>query len=351
MSDGLTYLTVTTNSHLGYAITLAKSLFSAMPGTRLRIYVADSWEPAILPKMAEAEFIAANSAGLEGYGQMATRYSAFEFTTALKAPCILHALHQTKGYGAVYLDSDIEVLGSLSPVAEKLKAGTDCILTPHITSPFKAPDLPDEDSYLLAGIFNLGFAAFSNRAPSIKFLNWWAAKKRNESTTNDLRGLFVDQSYCNLAPAFIEKFEVLRDPGYNLAYWNLSQRELSKDHNGNYFANNMPVRFVHFSGASIQNPDIVSKHQSRFTKANAGLFADMLGVYLAKVDANDIVNGSRYSRMVWSHAKPATPAIALPAHIVLERSIYSFNFILANLARRVLFGKRRLAEYWRKRGL
>lgn len=351
MADGLTYVTVSTNSHLGYAITLAKSLAGAMPGTRLRIYVADRWDPSILPELEEAEFIDASQCGLEGYLDMASRYGALEFTTALKAPCILHSLNQTKAAGAVYLDSDMEVLGSLSPLSQKLASGTDCILTPHITSPFKATDLPDEDSYLLAGIFNLGFAAFSNRAPAIDFLNWWASKKRKECTNNRLRGLFLDQSYCNLAPAFIENFETLRDPGFNLAYWNLSQRTITKDGEGRYFANGMPIRFVHYSGASIQTPDVISKHQSRYSKANAGLFAELFEAYLAKVSANDIVNGTRYSRIVWHHSKPVQPTAALPAHVVLERSLYSLNFILGNLARRLLWGKKRVSRYWKARGL
>jgi hypothetical protein len=348
---GTAFLTVATYSHLGYAITLAKSLGRAMPGTRLRIYIADRWEPTILPDLAEAEFIAAEQCGLEGYADMAKRYTAFEFTTALKAPCLLHTLDQTGAGGAIYLDSDILVLGSLEPVFDTLAAGTDCILTPHITAPYKATGIPDEDLYLQVGLFNLGFAAFSNREPARSFLSWWAAKKRVACTINLPRGLFADQSYCNLAPLFIEKLQILRDAGYNLAYWNLDQRKITKDAAGRYFANDEPIRFVHFSGASISTPDVISKFQHRFTKADVGLFAGLLDAYLAEVNSNDVINGTTYSRMIWTYAKPVKPVTAMPAEVVLERSLYSVKFILGNLVRRLLMGKKRLTKYWQARGL
>lgn len=345
------FLTIATNSHLGYAITLAKSLARSMPGTRLRIYIADRRDPAILPEMAEAEFIAADQCDLEGYADMARRYNAFELTTALKAPCILHSLKQTGADCAIYLDSDIWVLGSFDPVINALVAGTDCILTPHITAPYNKPGIPNEDTYLLAGIFNLGFAAFSNREPARDFLKWWGSKKRTDCTTDLKRGKFVDQTYCNLAPSFIEQFHSLRDPGYNVAYWNLDQRQISKNDAGRYFASGEPIRFVHFSGASIADPDCVSKHQNRFTKQNVGLFAELLDAYIAEVNANDVFKGTTYSRLIWSHAKPIVPVVALPADVVLERSTYSVKFILGNLVRQVLLGKRRLTKYWQARGL
>jgi hypothetical protein len=345
------FLTVATNSHLGYAITLAKSLARAMPAARLRIYIADRWDPAILPDLAEAEFIAADQCGIEGYADMARRYNAFEFTTALKAPCILHSLDQTGADGAIYLDSDIWILGSIEPVINTLAAGTDCILTPHITAPYMKSGIPNEDTYLVAGIFNLGFAAFSNRTPARDYLSWWGSKKRAECTTDFKRGMFVDQTYCNLAPSFIEQFHNLRDPGYNVAYWNLDQRPISKNETGDYLANGEQIRFVHFSGASIAAPGEVSKYQHRFTKKNVGLFAGLLDAYLAEVKANDVFNGTTYSRLIWTHVKPVGKVVAMPADVVLERSIYSIKFILGNLARRLLLGKRRLTKYWQARGL
>jgi hypothetical protein len=345
------FLTIVTNSHLGYAITLAKSLARAMPGTRLRIYIADRWDPAILPDLAEAEFIAADQCELNGYVDMARRYNAFEFATALKAPCILHALDQTGVDSVIYLDSDIWVLGSFDPVIEALAAGTDCILTPHITAPYKAVGIPDEDLYLQVGLFNLGFAAFSNRQPARSFLSWWAAKKRVACTINLHRGLFGDQGYCNLAPVFIERFQILRVAGFNIAYWNLDQRQISKNASGQYFANDQPIRFVHFSGASIATPNVISKFQNRFTKSNVGLFAELLDAYLAEVKSNDVFNATTFSRLVWIYAKPVGHVAAMPAEVVLERSIYSVKFILGNLARRVLLGKRRLTKYWQQRGL
>jgi hypothetical protein len=333
------FLTVATNSHLGYAITLAKSLARAMPGERLRIYIADRWEPAILPDIPDAEFIAADQCGLAGYADMAGRYSAFEFTTALKAPCILHTLDQTGAGGVIYLDSDILVMGSFEPVFDRLADGTDCILTPHITAPYKATRIADEDSYLLVGLFNLGFAAFSDREPARSFLSWWAEKKRVECTINLPRGLLVDQTYCNFAPLFIEKFHILREAGYNIAYWNLDQRLITKDNSGRYLANGEAIRFIHFSGASIETPDVLSKYQDKFTRADVGLFAELLDAYLAEVNAHDIYKDTTYSQMIWTYTKPDIPVADMPAEAVIEKSPPADMSILGNMVRRVLRGK------------
>ena len=35
-------------------------------------------------------------------------------------------------------------------------------------------------------------------------------------------GLFVDQRWCDHVPALFDKVKVVRDPGYNVASWNLS---------------------------------------------------------------------------------------------------------------------------------
>lgn len=50
-----------------------------------------------------------------------------------------------------------------------------------------------------------------------------------------------------LAPALFDEVEVLRDPGCNLASWNLSNRSLAINRDGNITVNGAPLKFYHFT--------------------------------------------------------------------------------------------------------
>jgi hypothetical protein len=298
------YLTVCTNSHIGFAITLAKSLRSAVPGARLLAYVADRFDAGILPNLDEIEFLATEALGIAGFQDMADRYNAFEFSTAMKAPCILDAIQRLGAKSAVYLDSDTFVLRPLDGVTKAFADGYDCILTPHITRPTRKGESPQDRSYLTAGVFNLGFAAFSSRQPAIDFLRWWAGKKREDCTVNLAAGVFVDQTYCNLAPAFIERLLVLRNPGYNLAYWNLDQRSVSIDADGSAMTEGEQVRLLHFSGADFRKPGLISRHSPGLKSAKAGDFGIIFDAYLAEVAANDALFPNGFSSIRFALPEP-----------------------------------------------
>jgi hypothetical protein len=102
----------------------------------------------------------------------------------------------------------------------------DILLTPHILSPIRDDKKPMERDFLRSGVFNLGFVGVSNRPPAREFLDWWEARCLKEGF-NELRaGLFVDQKWVNFAPCFFSGVEIIRDPGCNVAYWNLHERKL-----------------------------------------------------------------------------------------------------------------------------
>jgi hypothetical protein len=60
-------------------------------------------------------------------------------------------------------------------------------------------------------------------------------------------GLFTDQRWCDLVPAFFGRVHILRDPGYNVASWNLSRRPVSISLDGVMQAGGSPMRFFHFT--------------------------------------------------------------------------------------------------------
>ena len=57
----------------------------------------------------------------------------------------------------------------------------------------------------------------------------------------------MDQKWCNLVPCFFDGVVILRDPGYNVASWNLSHRKMRFDAEGLALINGHPLRFYHFT--------------------------------------------------------------------------------------------------------
>ena len=78
------------------------------------------------------------------------------------------------------------------------------------------------------------------------------------------RGLFVDQLWANLIPAYFDKVLIEKYPGYNMAHWNLHERYLTKTRD-EYFVNDVPLVFFHFSHYNPVQADVIAGHHNRFS--------------------------------------------------------------------------------------
>jgi hypothetical protein len=148
----------------------------------------------------------------------------------------------------VYLDPDIAVMNSLSDL-EGLLDDYDALLTPHQLAPDWDTQaiIDNEIGSLKHGIYNLGFLAVSSRAEGKRFASWWRDRLMNFCFDDIPNGLFTDQRGCDLAPAFFPSAHIIRDPGYNVASWNLSRRPISIGEDGVIRAAGRPLRFFHFT--------------------------------------------------------------------------------------------------------
>jgi hypothetical protein len=185
-----------------------------------------------------------------GYAQQDTfvfRHSVLEFSTAIKARLLAYLFdHFPSEDRVLYLDPDVWVFG---PFTEALTALDDheIVVTPH--------HLTDEDTYdgikdnvfrtLQCGIYNLGFLALRRSTVTSAFLSWWQNKLDMLCYVDFSRGLFVDQRWIDLACCFFP-ISSLREPGYNVANWNISKRPIELEGDRPYVCGR-PVRFVHFS--------------------------------------------------------------------------------------------------------
>jgi glycosyltransferase involved in cell wall biosynthesis len=234
------------------------------------LFTAIGVEALPLPKMREFLF----------------RYDIMELNTAAKPYMFAHLRRQ--GYErVVYLDPDILVIDKLADVERLLDEGATAVVTPHLTAPLDDGRQPSEQDIMQAGAYNLGFIAVNSLPASDAFIKWWEQKLEHGAVVDKARGLFTDQKWVDLAPGLFGGFAILRDPGYNVAYWNLPHRPVTTK-NGAWFAGGQPLRFFHFSGFDPLNPQPFSKHQNRLTLDNIGPARELALDYARRVTEHGI---------------------------------------------------------------
>ena len=96
-----------------------------------------------------------------------------------------------------------------------------------------------------------------------RFLDWWCERLLTDCRIAQHRGLFVDQRWVDFVPGLFANLAILRDPAYNVAYWNLPSRDLRWDAELGYTVDGRPLRFFHFSGYNPAKPHELSKYQDR----------------------------------------------------------------------------------------
>jgi hypothetical protein len=175
------------------------------------------------------------------------RHDIVEACTAVKATMLCRLL-EAGADAVVYLDPDIALFHPLAALPSLLDAAS-VLLTPHQLAPNEAAGAiaDNEGAALRYGVFNLGFLAVRGDAAGRAFARWWAARTREACFDAPEHGLFVDQKYCDLVPALFERIGIVRDPGWNVASWNLSRRHLAVTTEGDITVNGAPLAFYHFS--------------------------------------------------------------------------------------------------------
>ncbi|MGO9872540.1 MAG: glycosyltransferase family 4 protein [Acidimicrobiia bacterium] len=252
------FCTVVARNYLAYARVLASSLHEMPDDAQLSVLLLDDVDAVVDEALEPFEILRPADLDIEPreFHRMAAIYDILELSTAMK-PWLLQRLLATEDL-VCYLDPDIEVFASLAPV-ELLARRHSIVLTPHTTTPLPRDGLlPSEKTIRLAGVFNLGFIAVSREADS--FLSWWADRLARECRIAFEEGLFVDQRWIDFVPSYFDH-AIVSDPGYNVAYWNLFERELKLGVDG-YEVNGRPLRFFHYSGFDPLRPYFLSKYQT-----------------------------------------------------------------------------------------
>jgi hypothetical protein len=260
--QGVKIFTIVTKSYLAYAKALAVKVEEFHPGASFTIFVVDPDGMGNQANGTTAETRpAADLFEDETFRLMTGYYTADELCNACKPWAHQALLSESSVRTTLYLDSDIYVTGSLDLLVDDLQSKS-ILLTPHLLKPSIENMNEDLDRALLnGGIYNGGCLVLNDSETTREFLRWWKERLRFSCLRFE-PGLCVDQSWLNFVPALFGPDEVVicRRPGVNVGHWNMQERLLTSNALGNYFADNEPVSFLHFSGWEPERPEIPSKY-------------------------------------------------------------------------------------------
>lgn len=266
--QSLTFFTICSKNFTAYARTLFASVRQNHPDAELYMFLCDDVDSGYDPSQLPFSTVTLDKLEIPDLQGMSHRYNITEFNTAIKPYAFTHLFKKLGRDKVVYLDPDILVLTPLQEIIEAFDGGAECVLTPHLLEPAEHAEMSD-NKMLLFGIYNMGFVAFRNTLEVVKVIDWWARRLEFGCVIKLEEGLFVDQKWADLFPAFIKRTTILHHPGYNVAYWNLSQRTV-KLVDGLWTANGQPLRFVHFSGNHLDDPIVFSRHSATITRDTIG---------------------------------------------------------------------------------
>ena len=199
------------------------------------------------------------------------KHRIVELCTAIKPFVLRKILDREDCEGVFYFDPDMVLFSDIEEMIENLR-NNDILLTPHLTDP-ETTIRGIEDNELSAlrhGTYNLGYVGVRNTEEGIRFADWWSARLKRWCREDIPAGVFTDQKWIDLVPGFFENVKILRHPGYNVASWNMTNRHISKNEDGQYRVNDRPLIFYHFtgfdSGAHVVMANIYSKGNDDVTQ-------------------------------------------------------------------------------------
>jgi glycosyltransferase involved in cell wall biosynthesis len=280
---------IATRSFLPFAKLATSSFLTHHPEFHAFLLLVDG-KPQDKAVFAEGRVVLLSEVGLDRVGWYAAKFTAAEFANALK-PVFLRYL---SGFAesVVYLDSDIAVFSRLGEMIDQLDA-CDLVLIPHVLTPLPRPERywtrPSRSDLFNSGLVNAGCFAI-RLAECREFLAFWEEANLGPGAFYEPAGYQTDQQHLNWALVSVPGARLLREPRYNVAYWNLHERdfraEAAPDGALDYTVDGKPLGFFHFSGYDIAERLRLSRHDGRHSVYNMPAVAAILDWYSTQILAS-----------------------------------------------------------------
>ena len=265
---------IVTPNYLSQFLILGRSLAIAIPSAVVRVLVLQDCNDVeffqqgiddyLVDAQSEADHraITVDEVDWRGFDvdSAVLFYSTLEFATSVK-PALMRSFLCQGWERVTYLDPDIQIFKDFTSV---LDDDSDVSLTPHIFTDIpRDGSRPSSHDILQAGFYNLGFC--SARFSALPFLDWWSERLQFDCLVDPTAGYFTDQRILDLAP-LRARVQIVQEPGCNVAYWNLHEREVVLDRGEwkvTFDESTHPLYFFHFSGFRLHRSPSLSIHASR----------------------------------------------------------------------------------------
>ena len=265
---------IVTPNYLSQFLILGRSLAIAIPSAVVRVLVLQDCNDVeffqqgiddyLVDARSEADHRAVTVDEVDWRGfdvdSAVLFYSTLEFATSVK-PALMRSFLCQGWERVTYLDPDIQIFKDFTSL---LDDDSDVSLTPHIFTDIpRDGSRPSSHDILQAGFYNLGFC--SARFTALPFLDWWSERLQFDCLVDPTAGYFTDQRILDLAP-LRARVQIVQEPGCNVAYWNLHEREVVLDQGEwkvTFDESTHPLYFFHFSGFRLHRSPSLSIHASR----------------------------------------------------------------------------------------
>lgn len=251
-------VTIVQKNYFTFAEALAKSVKRFHPGIRVYVLLADRPDDRFDAKAKSFDVITLDDVRIPHIEKYCFCYNAYQRVGFLKSFALEYLFEKYHFKKIIYFDSDIYVKHDISFILDLLNDYS-VIITPHIIKPQRSfrdsKGRVVEESIVAGPVFNAGILGLSNTDEGLNAVRW--LKER----TIPFKGkkLFdIEQTWFNLLPLIFKNVYILKNPGCNLAYWNLHERDI-RTKNSAVQVDGEPLYFFHFSGVTINDIGSISK--------------------------------------------------------------------------------------------
>lgn len=214
-----------------------------LPEAERWIAIVDSPEPYVQARHECANILGPEEFDFPAYRALSFELDPISLCCAAKPIAAKAIRRRSRARKLVYFDSDTLLLSRPASLLAALDTHP-IVLTPHVL--FPEHNRPMDFGTMRSGAYNGGVFALDAHPDAARFLDWWEG---NSTRSGALTGDFWhDQGWLNHVPALFASVAVLRDPGCNVAFWNMHERDVTFDPaSGRFFARGEPLTLVHFS--------------------------------------------------------------------------------------------------------
>lgn len=245
----LNICTVVARRDLAHARVLADSFRASHPDGRCHVLILDppSGGPDLHAAGEPFALVDPDAIGCEAIDLLRTAYDADELAMALRPWLLEHLLRCHADGGVAFVEARSLILRRMTELEAMLRDRA-VVLTPRVQGVLPRHDGAGRPGGGRSGVFDLGLVGLSDRPDAHRFLDLWRERMLDFGASDATSGAWAD-----VAPGLVYDVQIMRDPAYGIARWNLHERRLTWSDEV-YRSGTRPVCCVNLDGVGPGGP-------------------------------------------------------------------------------------------------